>query len=118
MCTARVCPLQCPATAARKMDQDGITNNPAPAPADGLPPFPIPDHHLLRCIGRGSYGEVWLARNVMNLYRAVKIVRRQSFDSARPFERELSGIRKFEPVSRSHDGFVDILHVGNNEARD
>lgn len=21
----------------------------------------IPDHELLRCIGRGSYGEIWLA---------------------------------------------------------
>ena len=32
----------------------------------------IPDHELLRCIGRGSYGEVWLARNMMGTYRAVK----------------------------------------------
>jgi hypothetical protein len=30
------------------------------------PPFPtIPDHQLFRRIGRGAYGEVWLARNVM-----------------------------------------------------
>ena len=31
------------------------------------PPVPpaIPDHELLRCIGRGSYGEVWLERNVL-----------------------------------------------------
>ena len=35
----------------------------------------------------------------------------------RPFERELSGIRKFEPISRSHPGFVDVLHVGINEDR-
>ncbi len=25
----------------------------------------IPDHQLLRCIGKGGYGEVWLARNFM-----------------------------------------------------
>jgi len=32
------------------------------------PPLPsIPDHELLRCIGRGAYGAVWLARNVMAL---------------------------------------------------
>ena len=79
------------------------------------PSLSIADHELLRCIGRGSYGEVWLARNVMGTYRAVKIVYRKSFDHDRPFERELSGIRKFEPISRSHEGFVHVLHVGRDE---
>ncbi|HEX4646700.1 MAG TPA: serine/threonine-protein kinase, partial [Verrucomicrobiae bacterium] len=79
------------------------------------PPPSIPDHHLLRRIGRGSYGEVWLARNIMGMYRAVKIVHRKSFQHERPFERELSGIRKFEPISRSYEGFIDVLHAGINE---
>ena len=78
-------------------------------------PLVIPEHQLIRCIGRGSYGQVWLARNAMGLYRAVKIVFRNSFESQRPFERELSGIRKFEPVSRLHEGFIDLLQVGINE---
>jgi hypothetical protein len=34
----------------------------------------IPDLELLRCIGQGSYGEVWLARNILGTYRAVKII--------------------------------------------
>lgn len=74
----------------------------------------IPDHQLIRCVGKGSYGEVWLARNVMGTYRAVKIVHRKSFKEARPFEREFEGIRKFEPVSRTHPGLVAVLHVGRN----
>jgi WD40 repeat protein len=53
----------------------------------------------------------------MGAYRAVKIVFRDSFDSERPFERELWGIRKFEPVSRLHEGFIDILQVGLNEPK-
>src|SRR5437870_1388950 len=86
-------------------------------PARPTPCIPqVPDHELLRCIGQGSYGEVWLARNVMGTYRAVKVVYRETFADARPFERELSGIRKFEPVSRLHDGLVDILQVGRNDA--
>ena len=84
-------------------------------PGEDAAPVCIPDHRLLHCIGHGSYGEVWLARNMMGAYRAVKIVRRKNFDHERPFERELSGIRKFEPISRSHQGFIDILHVGINE---
>src|SRR6266853_2542000 len=75
----------------------------------------IADHKLLRRIGQGSYGEVWLARHTMGMYRAVKIVHRSFFKDRHPFERELSGIQKFEPISRSHRGFIDILHVGMGE---
>jgi len=85
--------------------------------SQGHGPVPIPDHQLLRRIGRGSYGEVWLARNMMGMYRAVKVVYRKWFEDGRPFERELSGIRKFEPISRSFEGFIDVLHVGINEER-
>src|SRR3954453_9733585 len=31
----------------------------------------IPDHELLRVIGRGAYGEIWLARTVTGAFRAV-----------------------------------------------
>src|SRR5947208_16930614 len=79
------------------------------------PPPSIPDHDLLRRIGEGSYGEVWLARNKLGTLRAVKVVYRRTFEDARPFEREFRGIQKFEPISRSHEGLVDILQVGGTE---
>jgi hypothetical protein len=79
--------------------------------------FPcIPDHQLVRRIGKGAYGEVWLARSVLGTYRGVKIVRRTTFEDDRPFDREFEGIQRFEPISRSHPGFVSILHVGRNDA--
>jgi WD40 repeat protein len=81
---------------------------------EARPPVRIPDHTLLRVIGRGSYGEVWEARNVMGTPRAVKIVRRDDFESARPFEREFEGIQRYEPVSRTHAGLVQVLHVGED----
>lgn len=85
--------------------------NPGPPPA----PPRVPDHELLRRIGRGAYGEVWLARGVTGAYRAVKVVHRRSFDHDRPFEREFEGILQFEPISRRHDSQVDILHVGRGD---
>jgi len=84
-----------------------------------MPPGPVPtisDHQLLLRIGSGSYGEVWLARNALGTLRAVKIVKREAFDNSRPYLREFSGIEKYEPISRSHEGLVDILQVGWNEA--
>jgi len=75
----------------------------------------IPDHELLKCVGRGAYGEVWLARDVLGIYHAVKVVFRKTFLESAPFEREFRGIKKFTPVSRQHPGWVDILHVGRND---
>ena len=76
----------------------------------------VPDHELLRLIGRGSSGEVWLAMNTLGSCRAVKIVRKEIFSRSQPFDREFAGVQKFEPVSRLHDGLVDILQVGRNDA--
>lgn len=72
----------------------------------------IPDHELIRVIGRGSYGEVWLAKNVMGVLRAVKIVISRGGSSPSIVERELAGIQRYEPVSRSHEGLVQVLHIG------
>ena len=76
----------------------------------------IPDHELLCLIGRGSSGEVWLARNALGTCRAVKIVHKKNFSREKPFDHEFNGVQKFEPVSRLHDGLVDILQVGRNDA--
>jgi eukaryotic-like serine/threonine-protein kinase len=75
----------------------------------------VPDHELIRRIGEGSYGEVWLARNVVGTYRAVKVVYRKTFEHDRPYEREFGGMQKFEPVSRTHEGLVNVLQIGRND---
>ena len=69
----------------------------------------------MRPIGRGAYGEVWLARNVMGALRAVKVIWRRQFESDRPYQREFAGIQGYEPVSRASGGLVHVLHVGANE---
>lgn len=83
---------------------------------DDVPGRPlVPDHDLLRVIGKGAYGEVWLARSIVGTLRAVKIVSRHQFDNQQPYEREFNGIKKFEPVSRAHEGLVDVLQIGRND---
>src|SRR5438046_8816504 len=72
----------------------------------------IPDHELLRVIGRGAYGEIWLARTVTGALRAVKVVYRSTFETERAFLREFEGMSAFEPISRAHAGFINILHLG------
>lgn len=90
------------------------TNATAPAAGPDAPPS-VADHELLRRVGVGAYGEVWLARSVTGILRAVKIVWRKSFDHERSYEREFAGLKKFEPLSRQHHGLVDVLHVGRND---
>jgi WD40 repeat protein len=94
---------------------EGLAPDAGPGRAVAGPAL-IPDHTLLRPIGRGAYGEVWLARNVMGALRAVKLIWRRQFESQRPYDREFAGIQRFEPVSRSSSGLVHVLHVGRNDA--
>ena len=72
----------------------------------------IADHEILRIIGTGAYGEVWLARSLTGAYRAVKVVWREDFEDERSFVREFEGILQYEPVARNNPGLVHVLHVG------
>jgi len=94
------------------LEADEPAGKTSKAAATGAPS--VPDYELLRCIGRGAYGEVWLARDVLGGFRAVKIVRRIAFENDGPYEREFRGLQKFAPISREHPGVVQVLHVGLN----
>jgi hypothetical protein len=66
----------------------------------------IPDYDLVRCIGQGGFGVVWLARHQLHgEFRAVKIVQRQQ-------SVELEGVRAYILQARQHPGLVPIEHLG------
>ena len=76
----------------------------------------IRDHETIRMIGRGAFGEVWMARSVTGQLRAVKVVWREDYDHPEGFEREFEALKHYEPVSRKHPGLVNVLQVGRSEA--
>lgn len=80
-------------------------------------PPEIRDHETLRLIGRGAYGEVWMARSVTGALRAVKVVWREDYDHEESFEREFEAIKRYEPISRRHAGLVPILQVGRSSSQ-
>lgn len=85
-------------------------------PSDRSAPPPIPDYALLRRIGQGAYGEVWLACGVTGLFRAVKIVWRDRFASHVPYEREYAGLTRFAAISLAAPRQLALLHIGRDDA--
>lgn len=78
----------------------------------------VPDYELLRRVGGGAYGEVWLARSrATGALRAAKIVWRKTFEDERPYQREFEGILRFEEISREHPSQLALFHIGRDDAR-
>ncbi len=104
----------------RLLEQPLPTSRQSGSPGGTRRPFSpespsIPDYELVRQIGRGSYGDVWLARGITGIYRAVKLVWRERFPDAVPFEREFKGLAKFAAVSLGESIQLALLHLGRND---
>ena len=56
-------------------------------------------YDLVREIGSGGFGTVWLARSQTGIWRAVKIVASPSPADREVFRRELSGITRFQAAT-------------------
>jgi hypothetical protein len=74
----------------------------------------VPDFDLIRSIGSGGFGEVWLARNrATGRLRAVKLIPLSSSSRGDPAAREIGSITRLEANSRCrHPNLLQIHHVG------
>jgi serine/threonine protein kinase len=76
---------------------------PSPTPPN------LPDYELLKWIGAGTFGQVWLARNRHDGgLCAVKIV-------AKSHQSELDGVRLYRQCASDHPSLVAIKHVGEGD---
>lgn len=85
---------------------------PAPATGDAPPPPPrIPDYDLVRRIGWGGFGEVWLARDLRGVFVAVKVLPRGTLTDV-----EVEGLTAVGRRVESHPHLIEIKHIGRTDA--
>ena len=118
------CALGCAFLASRRRPTESMAPTPVPAPAPSLPAIlesaqaaleKLPDAQDYQLVnppfGHGAYGKVWLARNAVGQWQALKAVYRANFSENEPFEREFNGIKRYKPVSDKHPGLLRVDYV-------
>jgi hypothetical protein len=77
----------------------------------------VPDYELLNPpFGQGAYGKVWLARNAVGQWQALKVVYLANFgQDPDPYEREFNGIRRYKPISDKHPGLLRVDFVSRKK---
>lgn len=85
-------------------------------PALDLPD--APDYKLFDPpFGQGAYGRVWVARNAIGQWQALKAVYLSRFGPhAEPYEREFNGITRYKPISDKHPGLLRVDFVSTKKA--
>lgn len=84
------------------------------SPADDNSPPTVSDYDLIRVIGEGGFGEVWLATNrATGHLRAVKVIPLHHSGTKDPAGREITSITRLEAnLRRQHPNLLNIHHVG------
>jgi serine/threonine protein kinase len=80
-------------------------------------PPDAPDYELFDPpFAEGAYGKVWLARNAIGQWQALKAVYAAKFGiSIEPYDREFNGIKRYKPVSDKHPGLLRVDFVSRKK---
>lgn len=82
---------------------------PGEVPLPTTPPSQVPNHDLIRCLGAGGFGQVWLAKQRLTQhYRACKLI--VSHKAV-----ELDGLRRLKQRVPAHPNLFPIDDVGEAE---
>ncbi len=96
-----------PAASARPGSEEAA----AAGPSIDLPPQ-IADYELVHPpFGKGAYGRVWLARNSVGQWQALKVVYSAGFSDPGPYDREFRGVSRYKPVSDKNRGLLRVDFV-------
>lgn len=86
-------------------------------PEESLPD--APEYELITPhIGQGGFGKVWIARNAIGQWQALKAVYQSSFgNNTGPYDAEFKGLQRYKPVSEKHPGLlrIDLVSKKKNE---
>ena len=77
----------------------------------------IPGFDMLRCVGRGGFGRVYLATNqTTGMLRAVKVIPLQHTGRVDPAGREVASLTRLEAnIERRHPNLVTVDHVSRTD---
>lgn len=101
-----------------------VVLSPSARAAQGLPEsVPVsdlpdaPDYQFCQApFGAGAYGKVWLVRNAIGQWQALKAVYQSAFgEYTAPYEREFNGISRYKPVSEKHPGLLRIEFISRKK---
>jgi CHASE2 domain-containing sensor protein len=88
-----------------------VQKPPAKTPPAELPD--TPDYELFDPpFGEGAYGKVWIVKNAIGQWQALKVIYLSKFDNnTDPFDREFAGISRYKPISDKHSGLLRVDFV-------
>ena len=89
-------------------------NSRSQEPSDRPGTAEVPDFDLIRLIGEGAFGTVWLASNqTTGRLRAVKVIPLRSASAGSPARREIVSLKHLEAhIDDQHPNLLTIHHVG------